>query len=123
MQSNAFTKVFPFLSCSTKKQFFVKICKLNAQNHLCGLTAKVVFLCGKKAEKKDFSKNEPWKKSGRKTPEKTCFFAKKQVFLSQKNKWGIMSKKRKKAMIETMCFFVYKKKKPLAKLTIFRKVG
>ncbi len=34
-----------------------------------------------------------------------------------------MSKKRKKALMETICFFVYTKKKVLAKLTIFRKVG
>ena len=34
-----------------------------------------------------------------------------------------MSKKRKKALMETICFFVYTKKKTLAKLTIFQKVG
>lgn len=77
----------------------------------------------KKGGKERFFKKRTMEKSGRKTPEKFCFFTKKQVFLNQINKWGIMSKKRKKAMIETMCFFVYKKKKPLAKLTIFRKVG
>ena len=34
-----------------------------------------------------------------------------------------MSKKRKKALMETICFFVYTKKKALAKLKIFLKVG
>jgi len=62
-------------------------------------------------------------KSGRKIWKNFCFFTKKQVFLSRRNKRGIMSKKRKKALMETICFFVYTKKKALAKLTIFRKVG
>ncbi len=76
-----------------------------------------------KREKERYFKKRTMEKSGRKTPEKFCFFAKKQVFLNQKYQRGIMSKKRKKALMETICFFVYKKKKALAKLTIFRKVG
>jgi len=76
-----------------------------------------------KREKERFFKKRTMEKSDRKTLEKFCFFAKKQVFLSRKYQRGIMSKKRKKALMETICFFVYTKKKILAKLTIFRKVG
>lgn len=76
-----------------------------------------------KREKERFFKKRTMEKSGRKTTEKFSFFAKKQVFLSRKYQRGIMSKKRKKGLMETICFFVYTKKKLLAKLTIFRKVG
>lgn len=76
-----------------------------------------------KREKERYFKKRTMEKSGRKTLEKFCFFAKKQVILNQKYQRGIMSKKRKKALMETICFFVYTKKKALAKLTIFRKVG
>lgn len=76
-----------------------------------------------KREKERYFKKRTMEKSVRKTLEKFCFFAKKQVILNQKYQRGIMSKKRKKALMETICFFVYTKKKALAKLTIFRKVG
>lgn len=77
----------------------------------------------KKGGMERFFQKRTYGKSGRKTSKNFCFFAKKQVFLSQKYQRGIMSKKRKKALMETICFFVYTKKKLLAKLTIFRKVG
>ena len=64
-----------------------------------------------------------WKKVVEKKRKSSVFSQKKQVFLSRKYQRGIMSKKRKKGLMETICFFVYTKKKLLAKLTIFRKVG
>lgn len=60
-------------------------------------------------------------KSDRKTLEKFCFFAKKQVFLSRKYQRGIMSKKRKKGLMETICFLYTQRKSYWQNLQFFGK--